>query len=231
MAISYLTHVSASPGANGGASSGIDTTGANFFVICIGYYSGGGSSSVAVSDSKSNAGWTHLNDYSQSFDSTRFTMYYCTPTTVGSAHTFTVSNTGIYPGFCVLAFSGMAATSVFQSGTDHGNNALSTTIQPGACAGSGSTLVITGVSFGVAGTMSIGSGFAISDQVNYSAGVDVGCAGAYLIQSPGSSVNPTWTENPTSNLAAGIAAFAGAVGIVAGKTSRPSIAVQRSAYY
>lgn len=234
MAIALVTHGSgpATPGANGGASGSLDTSTANFLVLCIAYYTGGGSSSVAVSDSKLNS-WTHLTDYSQASDLTRFTIYYCTPTTVGSSHTFTVSNTAIYVGFTIFAFSGMAAASVFQSGTDHGaTNSGVLGIQPGSCSPTGNTLFITGLSFGAAGTITINGSFSSpTDQMNYSAGVNVGCAGSYLIQNPGSAQNPNWSNNNASSMTAGIAAFTGAVGVAAGRTGRPSIAVQRSAFY
>jgi hypothetical protein len=106
----------------------------------------------------------------------------------------------------------MSASSVFQTGTDSGaTSSSSTTIQPGSITPSGSSLIITTVGVESTGTGSINLGFTITDQIGYAAGNNIGGASAYLIQTSGSVINPTWTMGSgVLAITAAIAAFKGA---------------------
>jgi len=89
-------------GANSGTSGSIDTTGKGTLVVVVTY--GGGTNTVT--DSKSNT-WTALTETGSSPKSR---IYVCVGGTVGTGHTVTVANTGNFPGFVFLAFSGTGRT-------------------------------------------------------------------------------------------------------------------------
>ena len=202
--ISFLTNIGASAG--GGSSplttSAIDTTGANFLVaVLAGYYSGS-----TVSDSKGNS-WQVLTQYGTSGD--YVTIVYSYNPTVGTGHTFTITNTGGggYIGIMVAAFSGLNATSaVFESGTDMGSTISgASTGQPGSITpATTGDLVITGLSQYNTATMSVNDSFTLVSPVGTSGGQSAGLA--YLIVPNTSALNPTWTSG--NSAAIDIAAFA-----------------------
>src|SRR5580692_11082377 len=141
-------------GLNSCTTSAINTTGANFIVITVSYYTGATTPTISDSQASSSNSYTALTLYQAVALGCR--IFYSTPTHVGTGHTFSFSGTGAALTLNVSAWSGMATSSVFQSGTDKGGGAAATNlIQPGSSTPSGRTLLITGLAFAALGTVSI----------------------------------------------------------------------------
>lgn len=197
-------------GTNGGTSSSINTTGANFLVLAVSY----GISVISVSDSKSNT-WTPLTEYGTV--STAFNrIYYVENPTVGSGHTFTVTGTNTFPGVAVDAWAGALTSSVFDQQNGNANAASVTSIQPGSVTpGSNDQLVVTTMTnFGDPSnsSRSINGGFTISGQVGNPSGTNYPVALAYLVQTSAAAANPTWSWSAGNPCATAIATFKPSVG-------------------
>ena len=115
MAITLLTSVTgpATPDANGGASSAIDTTGANLIVVMASYYRTVPASDFT--DSKGNT-WTALTERILPDIAAR--IFYCVNPTVGTGHTFSFADggTAFYSSFGVRAYWGVGGG--FESGEE-----------------------------------------------------------------------------------------------------------------
>jgi hypothetical protein len=211
MAITLVAHTS-QHGVNTFTTSAINCTGANFIVLC---FSGTIPNYATFSDSSGNS-YTSLTTYLGGTGGSGYNYiviaYTATVPTVSSSMTFTATGTGISGTLTVSAWSGMATSSVFQTGTDNGagTNSSVGTFQPGSITPSGPTLVISCVSWATADAVTINDSFTITDQAFNITGYDG--AMAYLIQTPGSTIDPTWTFTTTNTpfAAANIAAFKGA---------------------
>lgn len=205
MAISLITSVKATPGANGGATGSIDTTGATLLVVLIADYRGG--TGFSLSDSKGNS-WTALTQQTTSGGLVgRCQIHYCVPTSVGSGHTFTYSGSGGYPIIMAMAFSGTHATTPF----DAENGAVTTTgttIQPGSLTPSeNNEVVVTVVSENNGTAPTIDSGYTVAQSGAASGGNNVAGGAAYIIQTTASATNPTWTIGASADAAAASACF------------------------
>lgn len=178
-------------GSGAATTSAIDSSGSNLIVI----FAAGFGSLGSFSDSMGNT-WTPLTG--QGGGSRNGQLAYCVNPTVGAGHTF--SNSGAFMGVCAAAFSGASATP-FDS--ESGSAGVA---QPGSITPAGDNeILICGLSTSDSGTQAIDSGFTISDQRGEVGGVSVGAGLAYLIQTSGSAVNPSWT--PASNARVVMAAF------------------------
>jgi hypothetical protein len=154
---------------------------------------------VSLADSKSNT-WIPLVEYG---GGPRIRLFYCLGPTVGSGHTFTGTASGGFPSVSVLALSGVLAASAF----DAENGAAA--VQPGSVTPSeDNEILITSLSFYPSNTVSINSGFTISNQVDFSNGVNMGLAMAYKIQTSAGAENPTWSPSSSfTEQASAIACF------------------------
>lgn len=212
MAFSLISHVSVPGSISGGTSSAINTTGANFIAFAVGYYEQG--TGTGVSDSKGNT-YTLLTTYASGAFQTKNFIAYCLNPVVGSGHTFTVGGSNIYSYGQVSAFSGAAASSVFDTENGQGVTGSFTTVQPGSVTpASNGSLIVTGLAENESATsFSINAGFTITDQSGNIGGTQIGGGFAYLVQGSATAVNPTWTLNATSTFAsAAIAVFKAAAG-------------------
>lgn len=191
-----IAHTGAATGVNGGATSSIDTTGANFAVIAVCWYDAV-TASPTISDSKGNT-WTSLTRTESNDTGVRF--YYTQGGTFGTGHTFTASGTSIYSSIFVQAWSLISATPF---DVENGATAVvSTTIQPGSVTpGQANVLVITATANNDSALVpsSINSSFTISDSVAVNTGTNVGGGMAYRVITDGSAQNPTWTYSGTFN--------------------------------
>jgi hypothetical protein len=180
---------------------GIDTSGADLLVLWV---SGQYQLSATPTDSKGNT-WTALTE-EVVVGGERGIFYYAKNATVGSGHTFSVSQTSKLPSLCVAAFSGGHLTT--PADQESGADTFGSTLAPGSITPTeNDELVVTGISFNVAGTFTIGSSFTITNQEDKTA-ANLGGAMAYIIQTSAAAVNPTWTHNPGgSSMAARIASF------------------------
>lgn len=202
MTFSLIVNTGAAGDINTVTTSAIDTTGADLIVIAISDYSG--TVGATLSDSKSNT-WTPLTGYTFPTEN-RERLYYCFNPTVGSGHTFTYSGSLTIACVQVQAWSG-ASSSPFDQENGGINN--SSGISTGSVTPSeDNELVVTGMSFDSAATMSIDNGFTISDQVNFGSGNNYGGAMAYKVQTTAAAVNPAWSRDAgTSRNCAAIATF------------------------
>jgi hypothetical protein len=193
---SLIAHTGIDGTGSGVTTSAINTTGANLLVAVCNWYASSGS----ISDSKGNS-WTL--GFATSGADTQVSIYYVYNPTVGSGHTFTWSAAN--GPIMVMAWSGSASSPADQSA---GQNATgSTTIQAGSITPSqNNELVIAGVGANNS-TLSIDSGYTITDNESYTSGVSLGGAGAYLIQTTATATNPAWTLSGTNDSAAAILSF------------------------
>jgi len=197
--------------ANNVTTAGINTTGANFLVVIAGS-NGGNSAANAVIDSKGNT-WTALTAPMGSFSTPQ--IFYSFPTTVGTGHTFKLTNTsssGV--ALSAMAFSGIVA---YEAGTSHtgaDQTGGPTTTQPGSTSpASVGDLIVSGIApyfpnNGSSTVASINSSF-IAEA--FAVGTDTGSFSAYKAATAGDvsgGSNPTWTvTGGTNRLSATIAVF------------------------
>lgn len=210
MAVALVSSVEAAPGADGGTSASIDTSGANFLVLVV--CADATEAATTPSDSKGNT-WSTLTAQNATVG---VCIHYVENPTVGTLHTFTYSDLGSNPWFAAMAFSGLETTGVFEEENGAATVITSTSYQPGAVVpDADGALVITGVStaHSSAGvpTYSVDSGFTIEQQEPKSATNRPGGA-AYLIQGTAASVNPTWSWSVNNARAAVIAVFKASTG-------------------
>jgi hypothetical protein len=208
MAFSLVNSVAGGVGANGNTSSAIDTTSADLLVLCDYKYD---TPAITVLDSKGND-WTPLTDYVAA-TTYHGRIYYAKNATVGSGHTFTVSGTGNYPGFVVLAFSGSDLTAPF----DQENGAVSssaTSLATGSVTPSAdNALLVALLGFDPDATsFGIDSSFTLGPLRARVGGSVIGCQSAYKIQTSAGAESPTFSWSGSVAAAAVIATFKAAAG-------------------
>lgn len=198
--VSAAHTIAQSATSNSVTTSAIDTTGSNFLVVSLAY-----ASAVTLTDSKSNT-WTPRTAYTGSGISIQ--LFYSTAPVVGSGHTFTASCSACFPSLAVQGFSGVN-TAAYDA--ENGFHNIATTIQPGNVApAQDNELMISGHQSAIGGSVSINSGFTITDQGGLVGGLAYGIALAYLINGTGTSginINPTWTSSGSDTSACTLAAF------------------------
>jgi hypothetical protein len=189
MAFTFLTAVGAqSANTTTATTAGIDTSGAGLLVV---YTAADNGMDAVVTDSYGNT-WSSAIDGSMAPDS-RF--FYCISPSVGTGHTFTVSDNlgnARLPSIAVLAFS-VSGVAVFDQESRVQTNG--TTAQPGSITPSeDNALVVQGITFVLGGGVpTIDGAYAIEYSAAYSASVANGIAAAYDIQTTAAATNPTWT--------------------------------------
>lgn len=206
MAISLVASVSAAPGANGGTTAAIDTTGANLLVLSVAWYGGG--TAPTVSDSKGNT-YTALTRHDGSLASHR--LFYKLAPAVGTGHTFTASGSGSYAAFHAYAFAGVASYQTESgAGQSSGTSLASGSVTPSA----DGALVFTGTSGNGASTDSVlPSGFTLTTRA-YGSGNNLQASAAWQVQTTAAAINPTWGFSPSpGNAAVGTAVFLPASGV------------------
>ncbi len=188
MAIAFVANVAKT---TNGTSGAIDTTGANLIVVVVGWLASGASSTdmVTVVDSKSNNYF--LVGKRVSINGT-VGIFVCTDAIVGSGHTFTV--TGGLNSYCVAAFSGAYGV----RNATNGVQVTSTSVQPGSLTPPiDGCLLVAGLGDRTVNTISVDSGFTITDQNPFASGTAVGAALAYKIQTSAGAEDPTfsWSDS------------------------------------
>jgi hypothetical protein len=209
------TLIASTAATNDGAFAGqqttdpIDTTGANFLIVCADQ--GFGAAALSVSDSYSNT-WQALTP-AQAGGCPQ--LFYCYAPTVGTGHTFTASAVSDDVSIAVAAFSGLNGTSsVYQSGSivNSASGASGTTKQAGDITpASLGDLVINGLGWwksNAAPMVSIDTDFTVLDLTGI--GNLSNAVLAYLVAPSTATVNPTWTMSiaPQGSFFATGAAFA-----------------------
>lgn len=205
-------------GQTNAVTGSLDTTGANLLVAVIAEFEPGTDPVCTMQDSKSNS-WTGLTTQ---FDNSgaRVTIYYSVPTSVGSGHTFTSNQGGVFLYSCVFvsAWSGAAASSPFdqQNGAHDVTETLTTLATGSVTPSEDSELVIAGCAQSNAGSNhSINGGFTISNAENHSGGVHIAGGMAYLVQTTATAANPSWSWTSAARVAVAIATFKAAAVVAA----------------
>jgi len=196
----------------------IDTTGADFLLVVISYWS----QSNTLSDSKTNS-WNWRTTYGATNAFVKIGYVY--NPNVGSGHTFSA-----YADFgCILfyAFSGMDITSAVYD-TENGGNEVTNTgsITPNVTG----ELLVTAFCGGAASgnTSTVSGGFVIEDLTPYSSGVNPGGGVAFdNVYDSTDAVSCDWTDVAVANNALTIAAFKLAS---AGATLSVDIGMDEAAY-
>jgi hypothetical protein len=171
-------------------TAAINTTGANLIVLTLsGNAPGGG---VPPLDNRGN---TYLVAIESVEGGTNTGIYYKqAPTGVGAGHTFTLPSGAGFSVLAVSAWSGSAASPLDQtsSGVASVDTVSCGTITPTL---NGELLVAT-YKMETEGTpaVTINSGFTITDQLPFTAGLFYGGAQAYLIQTSAAAVTPVWSS-------------------------------------
>jgi hypothetical protein len=209
MAIAHVVSTSATPGINGGTTSGIDTTGADFIVVVLSYYSGLSPDPV-VSDNKGN---TYIERTAYENNDRGVQVFYIENANVGSGHTFTCSSGAIFaPLVKVHAFSGVHLSAAFD--VENGAfTASGTSLAPGSITPTGSgRLVISGLCVNdQTGPISENASMTESTTVAV-VGTNLGGGTGWLIQGAASAINPLWSWTDSGIAAsATIASFKPAV--------------------
>jgi hypothetical protein len=190
----------------------INSTGANLIVIVKTMASNG---TLHPTDSKSNT-WTALTAGSV-LGGALTQIYFAASPTVGSGHTFTLTETSRDPTLCILALSGAAAAPFDQE--TGANSAFGLTGQPGSVTpAEANSLIVQGVGFHTAQAagISINGGYVFggdADDYTDFAAEHKGTGLAYLIQTTATATNPTWTagsQNTTFVMRAAVFKAAGA---------------------
>lgn len=204
MAISFIASVGAGcpPGGSGFTTGSIDTTGADFLVIAVGFLTTGVPS---ITDSKGNS-WSALTKITTPLEPAT-QIFYSIPASVGASHTFTLTGAVTYAAMGVFAFSGVKQTSPFDVENGAFDDGSPTTIQPGSITPSeNGELIITSLSGAVTSGASVDSGFS-SVVGGYATGNGYSGHGSYLIQASAAAINPTWSWTGAYDAAVAIASF------------------------
>lgn len=197
MSIALVDKVLSSLGVNGGTSGSLNSTGADFLVAVFTFDPGAPPGGLPT-DSKSNTGWTacQLQNVGSGVGGLR--AYYCIPTTVGSGHTISMSNSNGYMAVAFYAFSGVAQISPLFGEDKAGftSNNLGPVSYP-----AGVTTTDPGCLYIVAlgcyldgGTLNpvISSPFNTRDYVALVPAISYGIAASYYIQPSAGNEAPSW---------------------------------------
>lgn len=188
-AFSVIANIAAGSTSSTAVTTGsVDTTGATFMVVWVASYKN--ATFPTLTDSKSNT-WTaaSLRTCAGPFCAWGKFFYVNNPT-VGSGHTFTVTCSGsCYPSVEAQAFSGNLTTA-----TPFDQESGGTAAQPGSITPSvANSLLVTAYATDTVDTLTVDSGFTISDQITFVSGQRFGSAMAYLIETSIAAQNPTWS--------------------------------------
>lgn len=213
MTIALVVSVAKVGAVAGVTSTGIDTTGCDLLVANI-FFSHGAKPAAVVTDSKSNT-WTAATKYNASDAANRF--YWCKPTSVGSAHTFTVGPPNCYGGIIVLGFSGVKATSPL----DQANGAFSSSassLSTGSVTPTedGELVIFAATTAGNINSVNVGT---LQEVANGIGGTTYGGGVGYEIQTTATTRNPSFSASTTNQMAASILTFKAepASGVLVGK--------------
>jgi hypothetical protein len=204
-AYAVVAHTAAvsSNGGNSVTTSAINTTGANLLLACATKFN---NNAPTMSDSKSNT-WTALTIRGTA-TSAMSQIYYSVPTSVGSGHTFTFTDSGTFPSVGIVAVSGATATPFdAESGTASSSNG--TSVQPGSItpAQANEFLFACGTVGNAYTGPGVDSSFTVSDSQAYSSGQGLGGIYTYRIETTLTAVNPTISWTTANNTSASMAAF------------------------
>lgn len=184
MAYTLLSHA-----VGGGTTSAMNTTGATLIVLVISIGSASTPAPGTISDSAGNTKWFLTSNWSN--DAANITwMAFCYNPVTSATHTFTQS-TGSFRALAALAFSGPPGPVDFNvSAIKSGSFVSLPTVTPS----SNGALLVSGCAGNSGSTLTVDSGFTITDQTGGGATELIGAA--YLIQSTAAAVSLKWGSLP-----------------------------------
>jgi len=174
---------------NAGATTpAINTTGATLVVMNVAANTG-----YTVSDSKGNT-WNTLTPVGNATFGFS-TLWYCSPCTVGTGHTFTFSGASLLGSIFVAAFSGSGAVGTQATGGVGGIGA--TTCTTGSVTPTQTNqLVVSGYQKDINfAPLFVNNSFIITDEFRFNSGANYGGGLAYRLTSAATPI--TWTGNAT----------------------------------
>ncbi len=177
------------------ATAPIDTTGASLIVACT------SANGTNFSSTPSNT-WTHVGSYNAGQN--ELNIFYCEAPSTSSTQTFACSDA--FASLAVSAWSGTASNPF-----DQVNGATQPVpVQSGSITPSQANTLVIAFHAGQATSYAIDSGYAITDSVSFTGGINYSCAMAYIILTSATAQNPTWTGSGMGGgtlSAPGIASF------------------------
>lgn len=193
MAIALVTSVSAASATTAGVTTGgVDTTGATGLIAMAGTAINQGT----VTDSKSNT-WNGLTTHVNNGGNVYGQLFWCIPTSVGSAHTFSLGGLASYAALCVLAFNSTDIVTLYDGHENGVDNTGAATIQPGSITPGDVTndVSVVGVCYLDAVSCSSVAGYTLQEnQASDGTVTHVGSAIAYLVGT-GGATNPVITPS------------------------------------
>jgi len=200
MAITLVASTTATPGANGGTTTGIDTTGATLIIVGTSIYL----NTPVITDNLGNT-YVALTNHPQSVFAHRF--YYALAPAVGPGHTVTAFAGNFYPTLFVYAFAGVGS---YHSESGAGGSGFGGGLPTGPVTPSADgALVVTGFVANQPTASLAPAGFTVA-HVADGPGHHVQGGFGYLVQTPAAAINPTWTVG-SIELAVSAAVFLPAV--------------------
>jgi hypothetical protein len=164
----------------GNVSAAVNTSGATLLVAVL-------TTGTGMQDSKSNT-WTQLTPQTGSFGSSQAIWYVSNPI-VGSLHTFQDSGGANLSSACIEAHDSFSAFDV-ETGASNVN------VPPGQggslTPSTAANLMISGIGGGPI-SVTIDSGYTITDTNPITGGAFFGTSLAYLIQAAATAQNPAWS--------------------------------------
>jgi hypothetical protein len=217
MSIALVASINAGgPGANGGSTAAVDTTGADLIIIGGSWWGFAAGHTAVFSDNKGNT-WTlaTLQPNGGANDMCHQKAY-CFNPTVGSGHTFSVTTAGTgYPGIVVLAFSG---TSGYSYQTRNGASTPTTSGSPfsvgSVTPSANNALLVSGLSTATSVPPSLAmTSFTIVSNPG-AGGASFNSTLGYYVQPTAAAINPawTWSGGGAFEIAADVVVFSGAGG-------------------
>jgi hypothetical protein len=184
-------------------TAAVDTTGAKTIAIVLAQNVG---VTPSVADSKSNGNATGLTYYGDPSAQQGVQIFYYLNPTVGTGHTFTVTNASA-SAICILPISG--GLSAYDAATDKGSGVNTTTCQAGSITPpTGQHIVVAAVALTNGSVSSVDSSYTLDGSMAFSGGLAYGVGAAHLTQTPnGSATNPTWTLSGSTGSSCAIASF------------------------
>lgn len=125
-----------------------------------------------------------------------------------ASHVFGVRS-GSFSSFCLVLLKNSAASPSDQFNKAHSASTSSQNCGTGITPSEGNCIVLSAVGFAVVNTMAAPAGMSLLAQVNYNAGVNMGCAMASVIQVAAQPINPTWLFGSPSEANAVVKALKG----------------------
>ncbi len=187
-------------------TAGLDTTGAGALFAFI------SSQSFVpdpyLTDSKGNQ-WTRWGQGNAASTGVALTLWYCSPRTVGTGHTLTVTEQGqTFPAIHLLAFACAPILGLVNVASSAGNSGLVSTQAPGSITPSANNaIIVTGFAVGGGIPLSLTGGFTLDQTTALVGSQHYGLGSAHLIQTTAAASNPTWTNNSAQRVASIQAAF------------------------